>query len=283
MAKWLRYLLWTVLGLILLASMGVGLLYYKVKYGFARYETEAHEVQWPSDDRRSVLLLSKTTGYRHEEAIAASLPVFEALAQERNWFLYATEDAGIVNAEQLKRFDVVVLNNSTGRVFTDEQEALISSFVNEGGSLVAVHGAGDDSHRWPWYVEHVLGATFSHHPLKNQIQEANVRLSNAAPTALAQNLPATWQHREEWYIFDAQPVDKGFSYLLEIDGNSIDPDGNILWIKDKNFGMGPVHPVAWSRRVGQGRTFYTSVGHEAAAFAKTEVKTLLGNALAWSE
>ena len=34
--------------------------------------------------------------------------------------------------------------------------------------------------------------------------------------------------------------------------------------KDKNFGMGKDHPVAWYRRLEKGRTFYTSIGHDAS-------------------
>jgi hypothetical protein len=29
----------------------------------------------------------------------------------------------------------------------------------------------------------------------------------------------------------------------------------MLWIEDKNFGMGPYHPVAWYRLVGKGKPF----------------------------
>ena len=54
--------------------------------------------------------------------------------------------------------------------------------------------------------------------------------------------------------------------LYTINGEKIIPNGNILWIRDKNFGMGKDHPVAWYRGTGKGRTFYTSIGHDATAW-----------------
>jgi type 1 glutamine amidotransferase len=69
--------------------------------------------------------------------------------------------------------------------------------------------------------------------------------------------------------------------VYQIDGEEIDPNGNILFVSDKDFGMGATHPVAWSRNVGQGQTFYTSLGHNAAAITNEPVVQLLENAVTW--
>jgi type 1 glutamine amidotransferase len=139
----------------------------------------------------------------------------------------------------------------------------LEKYVENGGTLVGIHGAGDDSHHWPWYEEYLIGAKFSHHPIKNQIQEAEVRLENEADSVLSKGLPKSWPHSDEWYIFFSNPRIQGFRILYTIDGEKIDPNGNLLFIKDKDFGMGKDHPVAWYRTVGKGKTFYTSLGHTA--------------------
>ena len=67
-----------------------------------------------------------------------------------------------------------------------------------------------------------------------------------------------------------------------IDGDKISPNGNLLWMKDKNFGMGKYHPVAWYGTAGKGKTFYTSMGHSGAVWQDTHFVRLLENALQWS-
>jgi type 1 glutamine amidotransferase len=53
----------------------------------------------------------------------------------------------------------------------------------------------------------------------------------------------------------------------------------MLWIRDKNFGMGKDHPVAWYRDTGKGRTFYTSIGHDALTWRQEPFIQMLENAV----
>lgn len=278
MKKWIRISLWTIFLLVLLAGLALGTFIYKVKYGIATYETTAPALTIP-DDRPAILIYSKATGFRHGEAIEAAAAVFRKLGVEEDWFVYVTDDAGIVNAEQLPQFAAIVWNNSTGRTLTDGQRRVVENYVDQGGAFLGIHGAGDDSHRWPWYTENVLGATFSHHPLNPQLQETEISVSPGADSALVAGLPEQWEHTDEYYVFDQQPSANGFAYLLRLDGSSISVDGNMLWIRDKDFGMGEVHPVAWWRKVNSGKTFYTSLGHNAAAINSPELGLLLRNIL----
>lgn len=278
MKKWIKVALWGILSVLLLSAAGLGFFIYKVKYGIATYETEPPEISIPND-RPAVLVYSKATGFRHGEAIEAAETMFQEMGEEENWFVYVSEESGIVNAEQLPQFEAIVWNNSTGRTLTDEQRLVVENYVDQGGTFLGIHGAGDDSHHWPWYTEMVLGATFSHHPLNPQLQETNIMVSPYADSIQVAGLPDEWLHTDEYYVFDQQPNVNGFAYLLQLDGDSISVDGNILWITDKDFGMGKVHPVAWWRDVNVGRTFYTSLGHHADAIRSPELKMLLRNVL----
>lgn len=280
MKKLLKITVLTLLVITLLLSIALGAFVYKVKYGFATYETEPHEVSIPPS-QPAVLIYSKATGFRHGESITAAEKVFRELGEQNGWFVYVTEDAGIINKEQLAEFEAIVWNNSTGRTLTDEQRIIVENYVENGGGILGVHGAGDDSHHWPWYNENLLGAKFSHHPIENQLQETAVMPSEGADSLLTANIPASWPHTDEYYVFFEQPSAKGFNYVYQIDGEEIDANGNILFVSDKDFGMGETHPVAWSRNVGEGRTFYTSLGHNAAAISNPPVRQLLRNAISW--
>jgi len=279
MKKFLKILLWTLGSLIVVVVILLAGFVYKVKYGFpVSYETGVPAITFPEGQTR-VLLFSKATGFRHGESIEAGKKVFDELAKKNNWFLYDTEEGGVFNLEQLPKFDVVIFSNSTGRVLSDEQQKVLEDYVQNGGTLIGIHGAGDDSHHWDWYEQNLMGARFSHHPLDPQLQEAEVMLNDQPDSLLAAGLPASWKHTDEWYVFLENPRQKGFTVLFNIDGDKILPSGNLLWIKDKDFGMGKDHPVAWYRTVGSGRTFYTSIGHHGGAWQQKPFVDMLENAI----
>lgn len=281
MRRLLKITLWSLLVLIILAAGALSLFIYKVTNGFPiSYETEVPVIDFP-EDRTRVLLFSKTTGFRHSESIEAGKVAFSELAEKNSWFLYSTEEGGVFNVEQLQKFDVVVFNNSTGRVLNDEQQHALEDYVEKGGHLIGIHGAGDNSHHWDWYVQNLTGVEFSHHSLNPQFQETNVMLNPVPDSVLVQNLPATWTHTDEWYVFFENPRTKGFNVIYTIDGEKINPSGNLLWMTSKDFGMGHDHPVAWYRAVGNGRTFYTSMGHDAGAWKQEPFIRMLENTVNW--
>ncbi len=280
MKKFLKILGVTLLSIILLLSVALGTFMYKVKYGFpVSYETEKPAIQFPAN-QPAILVFTKTTGFRHAESIDASIPLLKDLGKAHNYFVYETADGGVFNSEQLKQFSLVIFNNSTGRVLDDDQQAALEKYVEEGGSLMGIHGAGDDSHRWDWYETNLLGAKFSHHPLNPQFQQSDVRLSENVDSLFSKNLVKQWSNTDEWYVFFNQPKD--VTVLYSINGDKIIPNGNMLWMTDKNFGMGANHPVAWYRQVGKGKTFYTSMGHSAAVWQNPDYLKLIEQGIAWS-
>jgi len=284
MKKAIKIILGIVLGIAFLLVSVLALFVYKIKYGFpVSYETEAPIIDFPAN-QSAILLFSKTTGFRHEESIEASKRIFAELAKKNSWFLYETEKGGIFNPMQLAKFSVIIFNNSTGEVINDEQKRALERYVENGGSLIGIHGAGDDSHHWDWYEANLIGAKFSHHPISHQFQKADIFLDQQADSLLASKIPPTWTHTDEWYVFFENPRQKDFQILYTIDGEKIDPNGNISFlVKDKNFGMGKDHPVAWYRQIGKGKTFYTSIGHDKTAWENAYFVQLIENAVLWGQ
>jgi len=280
MKKALKIIGLTFLTLIILLIVAARVFIYKVENGFpVSYETEKPSIQFPAN-QKAILVFSKTTGFRHGESIEASIPVINQLGKKNNYFVYQTEEGGVFNEEQLKKFNLVIFDNSTGRVLNDEQQSNLEKYVEGGGALMGIHGAGDGSHHWDWYVNNLLGAKFSHHPLKPQFQTADVNMFNGVDSLFTSNLPKTWKNTDEWYIFYTQP--QNVNILYSIDGDKIIPDGNMLWMKNKNFGMGKIHPVAWYRNVGKGKTFYTSMGHSKDVWNNPDFVKLIEQGIHWS-
>lgn len=278
MKKILKIVLWSVLALLVLIIGAGAFFVYKITYGFpVSYETEAPDIEFPQN-RLAVLLFSKTTGFRHGESIEAGKKAFKELAEKNNWFLYDTEEGGVFNEAQLAKFNAVVFNNCTGRLLNKTQQKTLENYVGKGGNWIGIHGAGDFSHWWDWYEKNLVGARFSHHALEDHLQKAEIKLNTVPDTALVRGLPASWTSTDEWYVFYENPRKQGFQVIYAIDGEKINPNGNLFFlVTNKDFGMGKDHPVAWYRSTGKGHTFYTSMGHDAEAWKHAAFIRMLEN------
>ena len=116
-------MLWTFITLFVLIVLAMAGFIYKVRNGFpVSYETEIPSIDFP-EGKKSILLFSKATGFRHGESIEAGKKTFDDLAKKNDWVIYSTESGGVFNQPQLSKFDVVIFSNSTGRVLNDEQQA----------------------------------------------------------------------------------------------------------------------------------------------------------------
>lgn len=269
MKKWLKRIGMVVGSLVLLGVLFIGYFMFRVTKGMPFYETEIPNIEF-AEGKKSILLFSKTNGFVHGEAIDAGKKVFHKMAKENNWFIYETDEAGVFNKEQLARFDAVIWNNVSGQVLTEEQRVDFSNYLEAGGGLLGIHAAGDFSHHWQWYYDHVLGTTFSHHPLKPQLQDATINLETTSDSLTKITLPVSIGLKEEWYIFNTDPREMGAEVLYAMDGNKIIPNGNLLFIKDKDWGMGEFHPNVWSMDVKKGKAFYVAPGHTAATFENAD-------------
>ena len=150
-----------------------------------------------------------------------------------------------------------------------------------GGSFIGIHGTGDFSHHWEWYENKLVGAQFSHHPIVPPVQTTSLTLQPVADSILANQLAPQFTHTDEWYVFFENPSKNGCKIIYTIDDAGINTSGNMLWMKDKNFGMGKDHPVAWYNTIEKGKTFYTSIGHDSSAWKNENFLKLIENAVKW--
>lgn len=267
--------------MVLLLVIAMGLFIYKAAYGFNFYESTPPEL--PSDlSGNTVLVFSKTNGFRHGEAIEAAIPAFEKMAKENGWALFATDNGAVFNPEQLQKFDVVIWNNTSGKTLDEKQREHFKKYVENGGGFVGIHAAGDNSHQWEWYEQKVLGALFSHHTLNPQFQSATMNLEEGN-AVLTNGLTPSWEREEEWYMFYENPRDKGFQVLYTVDESNMNPSGNIpILASDKDFGMGEDHPIVWYHPLDKGRVVYSALGHAGIAFKEPNHLQLLENAIRWT-
>jgi len=219
----------------------------------------------------AVLIVSKTNGFRHD-SIAAAVPAIEQLAAARGWAHFATENAAVFNAEQLAKFDLVVVASASGELFTEDQAAAFREWVSAGNGFVALHATGDASLP-DWFDTMIGGAKFIGHPNgQDQFQIGEIVVEQPAHPATS-HLPARWRWTEEYYSFDPRPSADS-QVLLRLDEAGLRLEPKLV--------MGDDHPLAWWRCEGAARVFYSALGHQDEAGADPAHLEMLDGAMAWA-
>lgn len=228
----------------------------------------------PANIHRGVLIVSKTNGWRHFEHIPHSNAVLADIARRLGHPSFTTENAAVFNDAQLTHFSVVVLNSASGDFMTPDQQAALARFVARGGGIVALHAAGDNSHKAPWYVDTIIGATFTGHPNgEDHIQPARVDIVQPRHPVMA-GVKSPWTARDEWYSFDRDPARQGMTVLAQVDESSYRPGETLR--------MGSSHPIMWVNPRTKGHVFYSAMGHEPGLYDDPEYRRILTNAIRWA-
>ena len=230
--------------------------------------------------RPALLLFTKTNGFRHVDGIEGGVALYERLAAANGWGLFHTENGAVFNEADLARFDATLWLNTTGDTLDDAQKEAFKAWLYAGGGFVGSHAAGDGSHTWPWYREHIIGVEYGQHILGPQFQEARVVRDDPTHPA-TRGIPDDWRHVEEWYSFTESPRPiPGVRVLASVDEATYSPHIDFLWF-DKDISMGD-HPAIWTRCVGRGRVFYSILGHRREAFEDPVHAGILEGAVRWA-
>jgi len=227
----------------------------------------------PASLHRGVLIVSKTNGWRHVEHIPQSNAVLAEIARDQGRQSYVTENAAVFNDAQLRRFAVVVLNSASGDLMTPDQREALQRFGARGGGVVALHAAGDNSHKDAWYVDTIIGTRFIGHPGdEDQFQAARVIVDRPEHPVMA-GVQLPWSPTDEWYSFAGNPAARGMTILPRIDEASYRPGAKLA--------MG-THPVIWINHKAKGRVVYSALGHTPAAYQDPNYRRILANAVRWA-
>ncbi|MFT5485016.1 MAG: type 1 glutamine amidotransferase [Halieaceae bacterium] len=265
---------------LVIAVIGAGYFALKSSGIISRADYDHAAPAIPDFDRPAVLVLSKANGFVHVDALPAGKAMLQKIAELQNWDIYTTENAATHNPEDLAKFDVVIWNNVSGDVLTEEQRAALKRWIEQGGGWIGIHASGGDfSYQWDWYVETLIGAQFVGHTMDPQFQDANVLVADES-VGLTAHLVSPWTiSEEEWYAFDRSPRHKGSEILLSVDESSYITKGKNFLFNDSMEGE---HPIAWRHRIGEGRVFYSAIGHQGATYSVPEFQTLIAAAIKWA-
>ncbi|KAH6647013.1 glycosyl hydrolase [Truncatella angustata] len=198
----------------------------------------------PSSSSLSILVFTKTAGYRHE-SISAGIEALKKFAAASDLITCdTTEDASVINLSSLSQYRVLVFLHTSGDFLDKAQLDALKGFIRNGGGFVGIHGAAAGMPQDEWYGR-LVGAAFTEHP---KPQDGVVKIEDTAH-ALTKGLSNQWKWHDEWYNFRSNPRDN-VHVLMSIDESSY--EGGT---------MGNDHPLAWCQEFEGARSFYTSLGH----------------------
>ncbi|MEU6143970.1 ThuA domain-containing protein [Streptomyces sp. NPDC047081] len=207
-----------------------------------------------------LLVYTRTTAYRHD-SIPAAVTAVRALGA---FDVDQTEDPAALEAP-LDAYAAVLFLSTSGEVLTPAGRDRLSGYVEAGGGFVGVHAAACTEYEWPYYGE-LLGARFDRHPA---YQPGKAIIEDHTHPA-TQHLAAVWDFTDEWYDFRTSPRGS-VRVLASADETSYEGGG-----------MGTDHPLVWCREQGEGRVFYTALGHAAEAYEDPDFRAHLLGGINWA-
>jgi uncharacterized protein len=217
-----------------------------------------------------ILYFTHSAGYRHE-VIPLSQMILEQLGKQSGEFVVtATDDVNLFTAENLRGYAAVMFYTTGELPMSDAQKAAFVQFVRSGHGFVGIHSATDTFYTWPDYLE-LVGGYFNDHPWHQSVRIEVVDPSDPMVAFLGPSL----QISDE--IYQISDFDyRGSHVLLRLDPTSVDLTRS--GVRRRFYGW----PLAWTRSYGEGRVFYTALGHEEAVWRDPRFQQLLMNAVLWT-
>jgi len=228
--------------------------------------------------RKRLLVIGEEKGYRHE-AVTHAMVTIERLGKETGlWDTVIRTDTEALtkkkleyNAKNLNDFDAVVFYTGGTLEMDPGQQADFLSFVHEDGKgFIGIHSAAITFTKWAAYGE-MIGGYFDEHPWGTF--DAPVIVEDPA-------FPGMKPWRSTFTINDEIYQIKDFSrtttrVLMRLDPSKLDLNNPRVHRKDGDFA------VTWAKMYGQGRVFYSTLGHVEANWDKPEMQTMIAEAIRW--
>ena len=167
------------------------------------------------------------------------------------WMSAVVKALDMLSPEKLRAYDGVLFASTTGDLPLPDKQGFID-WIAAGHAFIGVHAATDTFHGFPPFIAMIGGEFLRHGP------QVSVDCINEDPAhAATKPLPAKWTVFDEIYQFKNFERAKVHG-LLTLDRNP----------NDKTPGD---YPVSWCKNFGQGRVFYTSLGHREDVWDPTAV------------
>lgn len=234
----------------------------------------------PSGRRQRLLYFTRTVGYEHSavhrdgQTLSHSEQRLVELGQRAGFDVDCSKDGSTFD-EDLDRYDAFVFYTLGDLTRTQEHMAppmtprgkqRLLEAIAAGTGFCGFHSATDTFYGdgIDPYIE-MMGAEFCGH---GHEQEAALLLKSSAFPGL-EGLDGRLSFFEEWYAFKKMTHDMHVILALE----TASMKGTVY--------QRPPMPATWARNYGQGRVFYTSLGHREEVWNDPRFQQIALAGLAW--
>lgn len=192
------------------------------------------------------------------------------------WEITVSGDPEIWRPASIKQFDAICFMNTTG-VLTEDKELRWSllDFVRTGGGFVAFHAGGPATFvqypkydQFPEFGVMVGGYENGGHPWKHT-ETYPVRVEDPKHPLVKMFGAASFPVKDEVFQMMSPYSREAVRVLMSIDVANADPNParRILPERQKDLDF----PVSWIKRYGQGRVFYTYLGHNKETYTNPKL------------
>jgi type 1 glutamine amidotransferase len=253
----------------------------------AAFATGAIPMGWTraADNKvRKVLFFTKSAGFQHSvitrkgNELGHAEKIMIELGKQHGFDVMATKDGSIFTPDKLAQFDVIAFyttgdltkpgDDKNTPMPSGGKEALFD-FVRSGKGFVGFHCASDTFHsqgsRIDPYIR-MLGGEFKSHG-----KQQKSKILVAPNTKFPIDGLKEFEMHEEWYeLINFNPE----MHVIQIQDTQS--------MEEQSYKRLPNYPMTWARKEGNGRIFYTSMGHREDVWTNPLFQAVLLGGTAWA-
>ena len=267
----------------------------EMDYGVCRGTDPSCYHDWPraKTSQYRILLYTRTGASRHANlgpVLSGGMnpPLTDAnvvqkgmlkLAADNGWAIDYSED--VTQLTSLTGYNAVVFFSPSRDILDDTAKTALRQYIRAGGGFVGIHNAFVTLYNWPYYEGLLGGANFYDHGPNRPGDVVTVDRKDVS----TKDLPPRWKLTDEWYNLVPFPTrvrflatvdEKSWTPVAEREGpppgpppgaaTAGPPRPRLASVVGRSPGHGDFHPVAWCQYYDGGRSWVTTLGHDAKLF-----------------
>ena len=213
--------------------------------------------------KKALIFQGGWEGHEPEEVAG----ILGGILEEEGFEVKITDTLATLKEDNLTSYDLIVPNWTQGTIEEDQLKPLLDA-VAKGTGLAGLHGGMGDSFRMAVDYQFMVGGQWVAHPGDDGM-EYNVRI-------LDKDHPLT-EGVEDFTVVSEQ-------YYMHVD-----PAVKVHAVTRFPNAEGPYQangevdmPVIWTKRWGEGKVYYNSLGHVAEIVRMPEVIDLMRKGFVWA-
>ncbi len=210
--------------------------------------------------RKALIVWGGWAGHEPEQCSV----IVRGLLENEGFEVLVEPTTSIFASQDLQDFNLIVPIVTMSKIEKDEVKGLAQA-IESGVGFAGYHGGAGDSFRECVEYQFIVGGQWVAHP--GNIIDYTVTITR--PDDQLMEGIADFHYRSEQYYMHIDPSN-------EVLATTTFTGQHAYWID------GVTMPVVWKRMYGQGRVFYSSLGHSAKEFDVPQMREIFRRGSLWA-